>query len=227
MERWTGAVGSAGRALDARLCAPHRAHYERLLWRELSPCGSLLDVGCGSASPLERLEGRVGYSVGVDIHEGDVRASRVLGIHDAYAVLDVQELRSAFPPDSFDCVLASDLIEHLEKETGFELISAMEDLARRRVLIFTPNGFLAQPPDPDNPWQEHVSGWTVDEFHRLGYEVVGVNGWRPLRTMYAEIRFRPARLWERVSLLTQPVTERNPRQAFQLLATKDLDRSQR
>lgn len=182
----------------------------------------MLDVGCGSDSPLARLEGPVGTSVGVDIHEGDLRECRRRGIHDHHAVLDVQMLRTAFRPRSFDCALASDLIEHLEESAGYELISAMEELARRRVIVLTPNGFLEQPPDPDNPWQEHVSGWTVDEFERLGYRVLGVNGWKPLRTMYAEIRFRPLPLWDRVSVLTQPVTERRPRRAFQLLAVKDL-----
>ncbi|HEX6208233.1 MAG TPA: methyltransferase domain-containing protein [Actinomycetota bacterium] len=219
---WTGAVLSKLRAADARVFDPMRDHYGRLLGRILSGCGSVLDVGCGSDSPLGRLEGRKGHRVGVDIHEGDLQASRRAGIHEAYAVLDVTLLRSAFRPRSFDCVLASDLIEHLEKDAGYELISAMEELARRRVVVFTPNGFLEQPPDPDNPWQEHVSGWTVEELEGLGYRVLGVNGWRPLRTMYAEVRFRPLPLWERLSVLTQPLTEGRPRRAFQLLAMKDL-----
>lgn len=208
--------------MDARVFDPMRDHYGRLLSRVLAGCGSVLDVGCGSGSPLGNLSRPVGRSIGVDIHEGDLHESRRLGIHDAYAVLDVQRLRSAFRPRAFDCVLASDLIEHLDKRAGLELISAMEELARRRVVVFTPNGFLEQPPDPDNPWQEHISGWTVEEFHRLGYRVLGVNGWRPLRTMYAEIRFRPLPFWERLSVLTQPLTEHRPRRAFQLLAVKDL-----
>lgn len=217
-------LGTALRRVDHATFSGFWDHYQRLLARELPPCRTLLDVGCGKESPIRSLAppGLRRRTVGVDIHEPDLRESRRLGIHDNYVVLDVSTLGSAFKPASFDCVLASDLIEHLPKHQGERLIESMERVARRRVLIFTPNGFLEQPPDEDNPWQEHVSGWTVAEFRKRGYRVVGVHGWKPLRTQYAEIALRPVKFWERVSWLSQPLLQKSPRWAFQLLAVKDI-----
>lgn len=220
---WLAAKNSI-RSFDRALFGGFQHQYRRLLTRELTDCGRILDVGCGRDSPIRWISDSQGYdfTVGVDISEADLNESRRLGIHDCLVVLDISTLGRAFKSRSFDCVLASDVIEHLEKEQGLRLLDDMERVARRHVVVFTPNGFLEQPPDEDNPWQEHRSGWTVSEFRDRGYRVLGVNGWRPLRTMYAEIAFRPAKLWHRISLLTQPLAQRYPTLAFQLLAVKDL-----
>ena len=62
--------------------------------------------------------------------------------------------------NSFDVVIAFDLIEHLSKEDGYRLVYEMERIARRICVIFTPNGHVWQPPRPDNSFDAHLSGWT-------------------------------------------------------------------
>jgi hypothetical protein len=57
----------------------------------------------------------------------------------------------------------------------------MENVAKKKIIIFTPNGFLRQDEYDGDKLQIHKSGWTVDEFKKLGYEVKGINGWKPLR----------------------------------------------
>jgi hypothetical protein len=54
-----------------------------------------------------------------------------------------------------------------------------------------------------------------------GYRAIGVSGWKPLLGEYAAVRFRPTWLWKRVALITQPVFERWPSQAFQILCVKE------
>ena len=46
-----------------------------------------------------------------------------------------------FSDRSFDAVIALELLEHLNKEEGYELIHNMERWARSKVIVSTPNGF--------------------------------------------------------------------------------------
>ncbi|HEU4719048.1 MAG TPA: SAM-dependent methyltransferase, partial [Bacteroidia bacterium] len=118
--------------------------------------------------------------------------------------------------------VASDLIEHLEKEDGYRLIEMMEKLAAKKVVIFTPNGFLEQREYDGNKYQVHLSGWDVEEMEKLGYKVKGINGWKPLRGEFAVIRWWPKVFWGRISLLTQKRMETRPKKAFAILCTKEI-----
>lgn len=202
-----------------------QSRFEDLLTALIpSECSSLLDVGCGRASPLARVLPTIENSVGVDALTSELneRGAAVSG-HRRYVQSDVRRLGELFPERSFDVVVALDVLEHLEKDEGWSLLDAMERLATRRVIVFTPNGFLPQDEYDGNPYQIHLSGWTVDEFRGRGYRVMGVNGWRPLRGERASIAWRPRSLWGRVSLYTQSYFEERPRHAFQLLCSKELD----
>lgn len=99
----------------------------------------------------------------------------------------------------------------------------MESLTTKRVVVFTPNGFLPQGVWDNNPHQVHRSGWTVDEMRRRGYSILGLSGWKPLRKEFAEIRYAPEPFWLRVSIATQPLVVHFPRFAFQLLCVKQVN----
>ncbi len=220
LARMSGFVRDLGqRFLNARE-DDYAEHLRQLI---LPDCSSVLDLGCGMEGALLHRVAGIPHSVGVDLHtpapyNGKPEPRR----HDEYHRLDVRTIADHFPADSYDCVVASDLIEHLEKTEGSDLLDAMERIASKRVIVFTPNGYLYQPATPDNPFQEHLSGWRVGEFVERGYRVIGINGWKPLRTTYAQIRWRPSNFWELASLLTQGITESRPRFAFQLLCSLDV-----
>jgi hypothetical protein len=95
--------------------------------------------------------------------------------------MNVSDIANEIPDRSFDCVVALDLIEHLTKEDGRRLLRAMERIARRKVVIFTPQGFLPQHAVGRNEFQRHLSGWEVDEMRGMGYRVIGISGWKPLK----------------------------------------------
>lgn len=211
------------RRLDARL-APWREVYERALLDTLDGSyESMLDVGCGPPSQLQtRMAERVRRTVGMDGDAATVAACRAAGPYDEYRSLDGREIEDAFGPGSFDIVIALDVVEHFEKQDGWALLGAMEAVARRRVVVFTPNGFLPQGEKDDNPLQVHRSGWTVDEFTERGYAVTGINGWKPLRGELWEPRVKPPSVGHRLSACTQPLVTRRPRLAFQLLAVRDV-----
>lgn len=184
---------------------------------------TLLDVGCGSNSPIQYLSQQTN-AVGIDSFEPSLKQSMVKKIHDRYILDNVLNIKNHFSPSSFETVVALDLIEHLEKKTATKLISDMEEIASKKVVIFTPNGFLSQGEFDNNPCQVHLSGWSVKDFKERGYKVVGINGLRLFRREFAEIRFKPKILWQFISDLSQLFVRSHPEWAFQLLAVKDIYR---
>lgn len=197
----------------------------KLLEKEFEGCESLLDVGCGSHSPVGLFSRRPRRSVGIDVFQPAVEQSTAARIHDEYVLMDVMDLGRRFSDRSFDCVIAIDVIEHLTKNDGYELIWMMERIARRKVVIFTPNGFLKQGEYEGNRYQVHRSGWEVNEMRGLGYRVTGINGWKPLRGECADAKWWPSSFWFRVSLISQLFTTQNPRHAFAIFCVKELQPS--
>ena len=181
---------------------------------------SLLDVGCGSDSPVQFLRNRPARLVGVDGFLPSIEKSKSKGIHDDYRCIDLANFGVEMSGCSYDCVLSIDVIEHFDKEQGLKLIHEMERVARRRVVLLTPNGFLPQEEHSGNSYQKHKSGWSADELRALGFEVIGVNGWKPILGPFAQPRFWPAPLWRLLSRLSQPLVRNHPEHAFHLLCIK-------
>lgn len=210
-------------ALRRVLITPFEEPLPRLLEREVvGSCTSLLDVGCGFDSPVKRFARCMERTVGVDLHPPYLAQSRTAAIHNEYHQRNALEVETAFGARSFDCVLAVDLIEHLEKDEGWRLLDAMERVARRKVIVFTPNGFVPQGEIDGNPHQRHRSGWTPVEMRSRGYRLYGVHGWKPLRGERGEPKWKPRRLWALIALWTQPLVESHPDHAFHMLCVKDL-----
>ncbi len=199
-----------------------RAPLVKELDRLIGPsCESLLDVGCGRDSPVRHLRVRPGRLVGVDGHLPAIEASCALGIHDEYHQISVLKIGELFGPGSFDGVLALEVIEHLNEEEAVALIAQMERLARRFVILSTPNGFFPQGDAGGNPFQVHRSGWTPEKLESMAYRVIGLGGWKCLRDEKAGMRWPPRFLWRVISLLSRRAVRDRPRRAFQILGVKD------
>ena len=196
--------------------------YQEELELAVGDSRSLLDVGCGISSPVKRFSHKL-FTVGVDAFLPCIEKSKEECIHTEYVQAQVLDILRTFGPNSFDCVLASDLIEHLAKEEGLQLLEQMEAIAKKRILVFTPNGFVHQGAYDGNPWQVHRSGWGVGEMQERGYRVVGISGLKMLRGERAEIRWRPRLLWRPISDVSQLVVRQFPRLAFQMLCVKNLE----
>ena len=182
---------------------------------------TLLDIGCGDDSPVQFLSPDI-YKVGVDIFQPSIEASKKKKIHADYVRLNVLDVENYFDESSFDCAVASDLVEHLEKKDGYKLIRQMEKVAKKRIVIFTPNGFLIQGEYNQNPWQVHHSGWTPEEMEEMGFKVYGINGMKNLRGEYSRIKYKPYFFFRILSDITQFYTKNRPEHAFQILCVKEL-----
>jgi len=188
----------------------------------LRGCKTVLDVGCGTNSPMRLFTGL--HLVGMDGHEPSLAKARENGTHDEYLLANVNELVNTMTSRRFDACVAFDVIEHLNKEDGWKFMEDLERLVTKRVIISTPNGFLPQR-GQNNDLQEHLSGWTASEFRSRGFKVTGLFGWKKLRGEYHHIKYQPQFFWALVSLFSHFIyTRKHPESAAALFCVKDLAR---
>jgi SAM-dependent methyltransferase len=188
---------------------------------ETAASPAVLDVGCGAGGPMARVA-KPGRLVGLDGHAPSLERLRAAGGYDELICAPFAD--ASIAPRSFHTVVCLDVIEHFEKPEALALIQRLEGWASHKVVLATPNGFLAQPVYDGNPFQEHKCGFSAAELRALGYRVRGYGGPKLLRGAFAEPRLRPWALWDRVSGALQPITWAWPEAAFGLVAVKELSR---
>lgn len=189
-----------------------------VLKKELSGCKSVLDIGCGVNSSLGKIPKKF-YSEGIDAFFGEKKPV----IYDRFKKGNITNLRKYYKKKSFDAVIAIDVIEHLKKGDGIKFLRDLEWIAREKIIILTPSGFMYQGPVGGNPFQVHLSGWNAKDFKKYGYKTYGMHGLKILRGELAGIKFKPWYIWLFISHLTQFITVFFPKIAFHILAVKTLN----
>ena len=194
----------------------------RLAFREsLLGCESVLDVGCGSSGQL-RLLGAAN-TTGFEGYQPDFEEARHRNTHDHLVHGDARELSKYFQPRQFDACIALDVIEHFTKEDGLKLMRNMERIARKKVIFFTPKGFLPQRQAANDDLQQHLSGWEPSEMKSYGYDVIGLLGPKNLRGEGHVLKRKPASFWAMMSLIGQLAWTRcHPDSAAAILCVKHL-----
>lgn len=203
------------------------ADYTRTLI-ETGECKIGLDVGCGSYSNLSAFRPQV-QTVGIDAHPAAIEQARTRNLHDHYFVADVLRddpegiLKQIAKVGSIDLVSLYNVIEHVPKRLGFELLERCEKLTSKYLIVETPNGFLEQGPEFGNEFQRHLSGWFIHDFEGLGYKVYGVTGTRYFRGYMAgpKYSFPGCILLDEMLTVLLRINKR-PRHAFNLVAIKDV-----
>ena len=129
----------------------------------LIECDTVLDIGAGIRpfswyKPLRH--------VCVDPHQPYCRRLRNAGY------ITIQQIALDFlwsaPDGGCDAIYMLDVLEHMHKNEGIEVIELAKKKARKQIIIFTPKGFVQQTKDAWNMggeyWQTHRSGWLPGEF---------------------------------------------------------------
>ncbi|HUA67364.1 MAG TPA: class I SAM-dependent methyltransferase [Candidatus Saccharimonadales bacterium] len=203
---------------------PSQILIKMALRRALQECQSVLDVGCGFAPTLRQLG--VPHCVGLEGYQPAVEEARRRKTQDEIIHGNAGDLTRHFQPGQFDACIAMDVIEHLPKEAGLKLMRDMELIARKKVVFFTPNGFLHQSHSANDDLEEHLSGWEPEEMTRHGYRVFGMLGAKGLRGEYHALKRRPRFFWGFVSLLSQALwVHHQPEKATAILCVKDVANS--
>ena len=107
--------------------------------------------------------------VGLEIFPPYIEKIRKTKIYDHLVLGDVRYY--PFRSGSVDIVIATEVLEHIEKEQGLRLIDELFDLCRKRVIISTPLGFMRTKGYDDNKHQIHKSAYYTEEFTKRGYNV--------------------------------------------------------
>ena len=192
----------------------------RELQQALQGCQTVLDLGCGWNSPAKYL--RACHLVGMDGYQPDLEKAQDNKTHDEFVLGDVREAEKFFPDRRFDACIAMDVIEHLTKEDGWRMLKSMEKLATKRVVIFTPNGFVPQISEDGN-LQQHLSGWEVSEMRQAGYEVCGMHGPKGLRGEKAALKYWPRPFWSLVSVAAHYFyTRQQAEKAYSIFCVKKI-----
>lgn len=146
-----------------------RAHAKVLSNKLDRSAQSCLDVGCGEGS-FKVIQDF--YSVGCDIYHSSLIKAREKGYYDELVRCDVRQL--PFRPKSFDIGICVEVIEHLDKAGGIELLEQMEEIGSRQVIIMTPWGYFPMKRQEDKAYLWHRSGWLPQEFQEMGYKTYPV-----------------------------------------------------
>lgn len=188
-----------------------------LLKRKLRNCKTILDLGCGDLSPIRFVDAE---TFGVDANESAIKEAKKNLTHNQYIIINIKKLEKKFKPKSFDAVVALDVIEHMKKDGGMQIIKNMEKIARKKVVIFTPNGFMPQV--GKSIYDSHLSGWAAEEMSKNGYKVFGIYGPKVLRGEFHKIRYKPEFFWAIISELMQwSLIYNNPQNATAILCIKE------
>ncbi len=95
---------------------PQYSFWRRFLKRNLSHFANVLEVGCGLGFFGRRLRDNFGY-VGVDISSFAINYAR--RFHGPLNVVQAQAQHLPFKQNSFDAVIAFDVVEHLQNPRQF------------------------------------------------------------------------------------------------------------
>jgi len=131
--------------------------------------GVILDVGCGKGRFGHLLGSYSELLVGCDLHHPYLRwVKKKVGSYDDVVRCDSSKL--PFRDKCFNASVSVEVIEHLPKEKGFEMLSEMERVSLNLVVVVTPN---VEGPGETEPQLAHKSSWKAKDFKKLGYVVRG------------------------------------------------------
>lgn len=116
-----------------------------------------LECGCGEGFILSGLRGHV---VGLDISKRALQINKETLLDSELIVADVYLL--PFRDKSFDEVYLSEVIEHLERP--IEAVVEMERIARRRVIVTTPNYNI---PSTGSRDPTHIWSFSKGDLHNI------------------------------------------------------------
>lgn len=193
-----------------------------LLTSNLEGCQTVLDLGCGSQPYVGECP-NIEKVIGIDASYEACFKARNAKKYSSVAQSLLPNL--PFQSRSVDAVTLLQVVEHLSKDRASFLIEEAEKMARRRVIITTPNGFVEQEAYGDNSFQEHLSGWTVEDFEERGYQVWGLEGPKIVRRNGTAECLPPQRMLSVLSSfgMFEGYLKSRPQHAFQLMAVKHLD----
>lgn len=158
--------------------------YMWILRKSIGEAKTILDLGCGDGNLMAVVaQGKKWEITGADIHAGSLKKTKEKGLYKDLIRGDIlQVVKKLTKADKkYDVVFFSQVIEHIPRKMGEQILDTFEKLAQKRIIVGTPKGFMHQPEEflGNNPHQVHQSGWEEEDFRKRGYRVFGI-GFEPI-----------------------------------------------
>ncbi len=153
--------------------------YMWILRKNIGNPKTILDLGCAEGGLMAVLcQGKSWQITGVDIFSDSLKEAKKRNIYQELIKGDILEVvrKLQKKKKKYDVVFFSQVIEHISKDKGEKVLKILEKLAKQKIIVGTPRGFMNQPEEflGSNPHQVHESGWTEEDFISRGYKVFGV-----------------------------------------------------
>lgn len=133
-------------------------------------CDNIWDVGAG-IRPMQWYD--LKRHICVEPYEPYAKKLSECG----FQVIQETALVALRRPETVEAIYLLDVIEHMEKDEGKEVVELAKTKASVQVVVFTPNGFMEQDEDAwgmsGDYWQTHKSGWTRDDFKGWRFQPYG------------------------------------------------------
>lgn len=185
---------------------------------------TILDLGCGKGDFGVFFNENNKYEItGLEIYDPYLKITRQTKKYKNLISADLTK-KLKFKDKSFDAVVCLQVIEHLKKSEGQELLSEAQRVAKKMVLFTTPVGECEQEAYDKNDYQKHHSAWLPEEFKKMGYKVFGVS----LKLAFGSHSHAHTKLTGLIipraiiSFLLNPLTNLLPEIAAQMIAVKNL-----
>jgi hypothetical protein len=120
-----------------------------------------VDLGCGPGRRGELFKPHIKHLIGVDHHYGRLNVAVKFSGYDEGIWSDIREYK---PPSGTEAIFIIDVIEHITKQEGIDLLNRINLVPF--VIITTPTTFFRA-----GTLDHHVSLWAPEEFTNLGFKV--------------------------------------------------------
>jgi len=130
---------------------------------------TLLDVSCGRCNASKDIKAKI--KIGIDVYRIALQEAKK---HCIPINMDMRDVGKMFLPKTFDIVLWMDGIEHLSTNESMVVLEALEGIAKKRIIVFTPNEFfdnLGMVGKEEDEHQLHRSLFKDDFWRSRGYKI--------------------------------------------------------
>jgi SAM-dependent methyltransferase len=193
------------------------AGFQETFFREDFEGETIIDFACGFGTWGHTIRSMIiqggdkAYIVGCDVFKPFLVKNKKYNPYDDLVLCDAHYL--PFQNKCANVVLCFEMIEHMDKSSGYTFLSDLDNLAKDRLVLSTPNGYMEQDNAGELQFEEHKSFWLDKDFQQNGFCVkkfgMGINlefTFRNLRitnVMDKIDRLRSRNRWNGVMLLAE------------------------
>lgn len=150
-----------------------REHFLAKAAKAIRETDVVADIGCGIV-PMNYFRPKLHLMIEPWKEYSDILSHRHRDDKSVIVMrLDALTALKGLGDKSVDSIFMLDVIEHIDKDVGRQIVAECERVAREQIVLFTPLGFMPQHMESNQTdgWglsgasvQEHLSGWEPEDF---------------------------------------------------------------